>query len=76
MRCGGGAVPSDGHVFAESYAEHQQNVAAYREIERQAAEDAADAEAQAEMDALEADQAAEAGDPAATEDEEPAAESQ
>ena len=57
-----GAVPSDGHVFAETYAEHQQNVAAYREIERQAAQDAADAEAQAEMDALEADEAAELGD--------------
>jgi UPF0755 protein len=68
-------VPSDGHVFAETYAEHQRNVAAYREIERQVAEDAADAEAQAEMDAIEADQAAEAGDPAATQ-EEPAAESQ
>lgn len=57
-----GAVPSDGHVFAESYAEHQRNVAAYREIERQAAQDAADAEAQAEMDALEADEAAELDD--------------
>lgn len=57
-----GAVPSDGHVFAETYAEHQQNVAAYREIERQAAEDAADDEAQAEMDALLAQEAAEAGD--------------
>ncbi|RDE09861.1 endolytic transglycosylase MltG [Pelagibacterium lacus] len=57
-----GAVPSDGHVFAESYAEHLQNVAAYRAIERQAAQDAADAEAQAEMDALAAEEAAEVGD--------------
>ncbi|SDG63793.1 endolytic transglycosylase MltG [Pelagibacterium luteolum] len=53
-----GAVPSDGHVFAETYAEHRENVALYREIERQAAE-AADAEAQAEMDALAAEEAGE-----------------
>src|SRR5690606_26267767 len=31
-----GATPSEGHVFAETYAEHQQNVARYREIEAQA----------------------------------------
>lgn len=57
-----GAVPSDGHVFAETYAEHQRNVTAYREIERQANEAAADAAAQAEMDAIEAREAAELGD--------------
>lgn len=67
-----GAVPSQGHVFAETYAEHQDNVAAYREIERQAAEDAADAEAQAEMDAIEAQEAAELGETTAGEAETPA----
>jgi UPF0755 protein len=56
-----GAVPSDGHVFAQTYTEHQRNVAAYREVERQAAENAAKAEAQAAMDALAADEAEEAG---------------
>lgn len=56
-----GAVPSDGHVFAETYTEHQRNVAAYREIERQAAEARAEAEAQAAMDALAAEEAEEAG---------------
>lgn len=61
-----GAVPTDGHVFARTYAEHQQNVAAYRAIERAAAEAAADAEAQAEMDAIAAEEAAEAGDETAT----------
>lgn len=57
-----GAVPADGHVFATTYAEHQRNVAAYREIERRAAEAAADAEARAEMDAIAAEEAAQAGD--------------
>jgi UPF0755 protein len=56
-----GPVPSDGHVFAESYAEHQQNVARYREIE---AEAAADREARAAMDEIEAEEAAEADDSA------------
>lgn len=56
-----GAVPSDGHVFAQTYTEHQRNVAAYREIERQAAEARAEAEAQAAMDALAAEEAEEAG---------------
>ena len=57
-----GAVPSDGHVFAETYAEHQRNVAAYRAIERAAAEAAAEAEAQEAMDAIAAEEAVEAGD--------------
>ncbi|WP_116653656.1 endolytic transglycosylase MltG [Pelagibacterium sediminicola] len=56
-----GAIPSDGHVFAQTYTEHQRNVAAYREIERQAAEARAEAEAQAAMDALAAEEAEEAG---------------
>lgn len=56
-----GAVPSDGHVFARTYTEHQRNVAAYREIERQAAQARAEAEAQAAMDALAAEEAEEAG---------------
>mgnify|MGYP001486934170 CR=1 FL=1 len=54
-----GALPSEGHVFAETYAEHQQNVARYREIEREAAEQAA-AEAEAARQALEAEEAQEA----------------
>jgi UPF0755 protein len=49
-----GATPSEGHVFAETYAEHQDNVARYREI---AAEAAAQAEAEAARQALEAEQA-------------------
>ncbi|WMT88400.1 endolytic transglycosylase MltG [Pelagibacterium sp. 26DY04] len=57
-----GAVPTDGHVFAENYSDHQVNVAAYREIERAAAEAAAEAEAQAAMDEIAAEEAAEAGD--------------
>lgn len=54
-----GASPRDGHVFAETYAEHQQNVARYREIEREAAEQAA-TDAEAARQALEAEQAQEA----------------
>src|SRR5690606_35964383 len=49
-----GATPSEGHVFAETYAEHQQNVARYREIEAAAAEQR---EAEAARQALEAEQA-------------------
>lgn len=54
-----GATPREGHVFAETYAEHQQNVARYREI---AAEAAAQSEAEAETarQALEAQEAADA----------------
>ena len=54
-----GATPSDGHVFAETYAEHQQNVARYREAERAAAEQA-EADAEAARQALEAEEAGEA----------------
>lgn len=56
-----GATPAEGHVFAETYPEHQRNVAAYRAI---AAEAAAQAEkdAEAARQALEAEQAEEAED--------------
>lgn len=60
-----GARPSDGHLFAATYAEHRKNVAKYRQIERQqsAASAQADADAtQAAKDAIEAKQAASAGD--------------
>lgn len=49
-----GASPSEGHVFAETYAEHRQNVARYRQI-------ASEAEAEAARQALENEQAGEAG---------------
>jgi len=62
-----GPVPSDGHVFAESYDEHQQNVARWRQIEAEAAA-AAEAEAQAAKDAIEAAEAAEAEGEAAVEE--------
>ncbi|KFC67220.1 Aminodeoxychorismate lyase [Devosia sp. LC5] len=52
-----GATPAEGHVFAETYAEHQQNVARYREIARAAAEQA-EADAEAARQALEAEEAA------------------
>jgi len=55
-----GPVPSDGHVFAESYAEHQQNVARYRQIEAERNAAAEEAEAQAARDALTAEEAEEA----------------
>ncbi len=52
-----------GHAFANSYAQHQQNVARWRQIERERAQAQADAQAEAEAaaarDALEAEQAAE-----------------
>lgn len=67
-----GALPSDGHVFAQSYTEHQRNVAAYREIERQAAQAAAEAEAQAAMDELAEEEAEEAGVVGETGDQAPA----
>lgn len=59
-----GASPSEGHVFAETYAEHQDNVARYREIAREAAQQS-EAEAEAARQALEAEQAEQAGDPPA-----------
>ncbi|HHS82206.1 MAG TPA: aminodeoxychorismate lyase, partial [Devosia sp.] len=52
-----------GHAFANSYAQHQQNVARWRQIERERAQAQADAQAEADAaaarDALEAEQAAE-----------------
>lgn len=56
-----GPVPSDGHLFASTYKEHRANVAKYREIERQQAVEA-EAEADAAKDAIEAEQATEAGE--------------
>jgi len=53
-----GPVPSDGHVFAETYDEHRRNVARWREIERAAAE-AAEVEAEEAKDAIEAEEAGE-----------------
>ena len=49
-----GATPSEGHVFAETYAEHRQNVARYRQI-------ASEAEANAARKALEDVEAEETG---------------
>lgn len=54
-----GADPGQGHLFAATYKEHQQNVARYRQALREAQRDA---EAQAAKEALEAEQAAKAGD--------------
>lgn len=51
-----GATPSEGHVFAETYAEHQQNVSRYREIAAEAAA-AAESEAEDARQALEAEEA-------------------
>jgi len=51
-----GATPSEGHVFAETYAEHQENVARYREIAAEAAAQA-EADAEAARQALEAEEA-------------------
>lgn len=50
-----------GHAFADTYAEHQRNVAVWREIERQRAEAAAEAEAQRAMDEIAEAEAEEAG---------------
>lgn len=61
-----GATPREGHVFAETYAEHQDNVAQYRRIAAEAAAQA-EAEAEAARQALEAEQAAEAGETPASE---------
>lgn len=65
-----GANPSQGHLFAESYAQHQKNVALYRKALRAAA--AAQAKADAEsakaaesaLESLDAQEAAESGAPA------------
>lgn len=58
-----GATPREGHVFAETYAEHQDNVAQYRRIAAEAAAQA-EADAEAARQALEAEQAG-AAEPAA-----------
>ncbi len=56
-----GPVPSDGHLFAETYAQHRQNVAKWRAIEAEAAR-AAEAEADAAKDAIEAEMAKQTGE--------------
>lgn len=56
-----GPVPSDGHLFAETYAEHRKNVAKWRQVEAEAAR-AAEADADAAKDAIEAEQAKETGE--------------
>jgi UPF0755 protein len=53
-----GATPREGHVFAETYAEHQQNVAQYRRIAAEAAAQA-EADAEATRQELEAEEAGE-----------------
>lgn len=53
-----GATPREGHVFAETYADHQRNVAAYRAVAAEAAAQA-ESEAEAARQALEAEQAEE-----------------
>lgn len=50
-----GTDPKDGHLFSATYAEHRKNVALYRKA-------AAESEAEAAKEALEAEQAAEGGD--------------
>jgi UPF0755 protein len=54
-----GADPSKGHLFASTYKQHQANVAKYRAALRQAAKDL---EAEEAKEALEAQQAAAAGE--------------
>lgn len=54
-----GATPREGHVFAQTYAEHQVNVARYRRIAAEAAAQA-EADAEAARQALEAEEAGEA----------------
>ena len=49
------ADPADGHLFAATYAQHKKNVAAYRKA-------AAEADSEAAKEALEAQQAKQAGD--------------
>lgn len=56
-----GPVPSDGHLFAPTYAEHRKNVAKWRAIEREAAANAA-AEAEKAREELEAKAAEQAGE--------------
>ncbi len=54
-----GASPSEGHVFAETYPEHQRNVAAYRAVAAEAAA-RSEADTEAARQALEAEQAEDA----------------
>lgn len=56
-----GPVPSDGHLFASTYAEHQRNVAKWRQVEREMANAAAQAEAEAARQALEEEAAKQIG---------------
>lgn len=49
------ASPADGHLFAETYAQHRKNVALYRKA-------AAEADSEAAKEALEAEQAEDAGE--------------
>jgi UPF0755 protein len=58
-----GASPREGHVFAETYTEHQKNVAQYRRIAAEAAAQA-EADAEAARQALEAQEAAAEGEAA------------
>ena len=55
-----GATPSDGHLFAATYDEHRKNVAKWRAVERDAAEQAA-RDAEQAREALEEQAAQEAG---------------
>jgi UPF0755 protein len=57
--------PSDGHLFASTYAAHTKNVAKLRVLEKSAA-NAASAEADVEKDSLAAAQAAASGDTSAS----------
>ena len=49
------ANPADGHLFAETYAQHRKNVSLYRKA-------AAEADSEAAREALEAEQAEGAGE--------------
>lgn len=55
-----GALPSQGHLFASTYADHRKNVALYRQALKDAAAQE-EAEASAARDALEAEQEESAG---------------
>ncbi len=55
------ATPSDGHLFAATYAAHRKNVAKYRSAQQQAAATAV-SDAEVARDALQESQAAAAGD--------------
>lgn len=60
-----GPDPSDGHLFAATYAEHRKNVAKWRKVEAEQAKAAKD-NAQSTKDALQAKEAAAAGDRSST----------